>query len=120
MDNTELWYNGKRRVWVEGNSLVFNQDGHEIRINGDNTITCDGKEVYRIPHETNLQRIKGMNTKDLASMLVTYDYGWKCYSTSDEKHFELRENAVQHEIDWLNSEYDQKRYFKIYQGCNNR
>lgn len=105
MENKELYFIGERKVWVEGNSLVFNQDGHEIRMNGDNTITCDGKEVYHLPRKTNRERIRELSAEGLAEMLMLYDDEHYVYHTHNgDFDVDAYEEALNAEVEWLNSE----------------
>lgn len=66
---------------------------------------------------TNIERIKNIGIKELAEILISYDdeYGYTC---SDGLHFDgsgygvTKQSkgyieAVKHEIEWLQSEYDE-------------
>lgn len=105
MENKELYFIGERKVWVEGNSSVFTQDGHEIRMNGDNTITCDGKEVYHLPRKTNLERIQEIDVRELAKILIIPDEEYDVYYTHNGTFdVDVYEEALDAEVEWLNSE----------------
>lgn len=58
---------------------------------------------------TNYEKIKGMSVEKMARINVReiYDGVWKqdAYMTSDYKTFGVKEGAIQHEFDWLNSEF---------------
>ncbi len=58
----------------------------------------------------NIDRIKNMSTKELAELLIEYNEDYDAFITSDCESFygydeeETYNKALEHEIEWLNSE----------------
>ena len=55
---------------------------------------------------TNEQKIKdSITTRALAESLITYNKQEDLYYTSDSNGFYFKQDAIEHEIDWLKSEW---------------
>ena len=53
---------------------------------------------------TNYERIKAMSIEELAHILIEYRDDWGDYWTSDGERYFEEEDAVQGQIEWLESE----------------
>lgn len=62
---------------------------------------CPKHECRKI---TNADRIRSMSDEELAGLTITYNDYYGEYYCSDEERYDSYEDAIKHEIDWLQSE----------------
>lgn len=54
--------------------------------------------------KTNADQIRSMNDEELAGLTITYNDYCGEYYCSDEERYDSYEDAIKHEIEWLQSE----------------
>lgn len=53
---------------------------------------------------SNADRIRSMSDEELAGLTITYNDYYGEYYCSDEERYDSYEDAIKHEIEWLQSE----------------
>lgn len=76
----------------------YKMPGDEPRCNR----MCDGESDFE--SITNADKIRSMSDEELASMLIEYVEPRDVYYCSDCEFFNTIEDAINHEIEWLQSE----------------
>ena len=71
----------------------------------ENFVSCGILEVKTMTNEQKI-REKISTTEGLANYLTTYDDSYGEFIASDSERFETKNEAVNHEINWLKEEYN--------------
>lgn len=70
----------------------------------DRTISIVNQLVEEYKPKTQADKIRAMSDEKLAGLTITYNDYYGEYYCSDEERYDSYEDAIKHEIEWLQSE----------------